>query len=345
MVLTAGVNAVLVGFAIVIVIIALVFAAVTLLRTERKGNYLKPAAPAKSLVSTTSQVKVTPPPLLPVPAANFRVSNLAVNPLEVVEGGTVTVSIKVTNVSSTVGFYYDELKVDGKVVSSQSINLAPVESKLMIFNVVGSGVGEHKVEVGGLDGKFTIPEAKLVVLTLNIEPHQAKEREKIDVTVGVTNKGGVAGRRNLELKLNGEVVIVKEITLTPGQYESVTFEVAEAKAGEHKVEVDDLEEMFNIPAANIIVTNLDINPRNVKEGERVNITVEVANRGGVTGSHKLELKIGGIVLATQEVTVFPKTNQKVSFILSNTKSGFHQVEIGNLSDKIMVGMADDFHPL
>jgi len=356
--LNLEVNAALMGFAIglaiVIVITALIFAAITLTKAEKANKPIKqvtsiaPENPPADKSGAVSSPVVAPAiePITPSepasvaaePAATFSVSDLEVTPLEAKEGETVTVSFRVTNTSHVSGDYHAELRVNGKVVNTEVISLAPGTSKVATFNVVENDAGEHKVEVGELEGKFFIPEANIRVTSLSVNPGQVREGEKVNVAAEVVNTGGVTGSDKLELKLNGKVASVEEITLAPGETKSATFAVAGTGAGEHKVEVGGLKGKFFISEANIYVAALSANPRRVKEGGKVNVVAEVVNTGGAAGSYQLELKLNGVVVAMEKVTVGPGVNQKVNFTL-NLQPGSYKVEIGKFSDRFVVEMA------
>ena len=275
-----------------------------------------------------------------VPDADISVTALDINPRQVREGEKVTVTAEVTNDGGVTGTHKLELKIDGRTAAEKEVSVLPGETELVTFEVVETKAGEHKVEVGGLEDKFVIPEADIGVTALDINPRQAKEGEEVTVTAGVTNDGGVTGTHKLELKIDGRTAAEKEVSVLPGGAELVTFEVFETKAGEHKVEVGGLEDKFVVPEADIGVTALDINPRQVREGEKVTVIAEVTNDGGVTGTHKLELKIDGRTAAEKEVSVLPGETELVTFEVVETKAGEHKVEVGGLEDKFVIPEAD-----
>jgi len=81
---------------------------------------------------------------------------------------------------------------------------------------------------------------------LVIEPGEAKPGQEISISLIVTNIGGAAGTRTLELKVDGEVRSVKSVTLEPGESQVVSFSIIEHMEGEHVVEIADLEGDFSI---------------------------------------------------------------------------------------------------
>ena len=95
-----------------------------------------------------------PPPPPPKPAA-FEVSDLVVSPGEVVEGESVNVTVKVTNVGEEKGTHMVTLKVDRLAEETAEVTLDGGASTTVTFTLVGK-VGEHAVEVDGLKGSFTV---------------------------------------------------------------------------------------------------------------------------------------------------------------------------------------------
>jgi hypothetical protein len=140
--LSPEVNTALIVFAMVTVVVALIFAVFTLAQT---GKIDKRTRSESGVVSVA-----------PVEIATFDVSDLELSPLEAKEWETVTVSFRVTNTSYVSGHYRAELKVNDKVVFVKALELAPQTTKLATLYVVETKAGEYKVKVGGLEGKVIV---------------------------------------------------------------------------------------------------------------------------------------------------------------------------------------------
>jgi hypothetical protein len=82
--------------------------------------------------------------------------------------------------------------------------------------------------------------------SLVISPTEVDIGETVDVTISVTNTGGVAGSYKVTLKINGVVEATKEVTLNPAASETVTFATAKNVAGSYSVEVDGLKGSFTV---------------------------------------------------------------------------------------------------
>jgi len=96
---------------------------------------------------------VTRPGPAPMPG-EFELSNLVIEPTEVLEGNNVTISVNVTNVGETNVTGPITLKLKGAVEASQDVTLAPGESKIVTF-IVAKDAGDYTVAIGTLTGTFT----------------------------------------------------------------------------------------------------------------------------------------------------------------------------------------------
>jgi len=98
--------------------------------------------------------------------------------------------------------------------------------------------------------------AHFVASGLNIEPtveklsvFVTKTGESATITASVANDGGQGGTYTAELKLNGETVDTKTVTLSAGQSRQVSFTVSELEYGQYEVEVAGLADTFTTSRA------------------------------------------------------------------------------------------------
>jgi hypothetical protein len=97
----------------------------------------------------------------PLPPATFTTSALDISPLETGIGGTVTVSVLVTNAGEQEGSYSLNLAVNGTVIETREITMAS-GSQTVVFSTAGDEAGSYSVAVNGLEGSFTVSEAAVV---------------------------------------------------------------------------------------------------------------------------------------------------------------------------------------
>ena len=84
------------------------------------------------------------------------------------------------------------------------------------------------------------------------------------------------------------------------------------------------------------VSNLDVNPEEVKPGETVTIAVDVQNVGEEQGTHELELTIDGLVEQSENVTLDGGGTTSVSFFVQKEIEGPYTLESGGLTGAFLV---------
>ena len=84
----------------------------------------------------------------------FELSNLTIEPEKVMPGGTVYISVDVTNVGEGRGSYPLSLKINGFETDIKVVTLNPGESERVTFTVVVEG--KYDVDLGGMLGNFEI---------------------------------------------------------------------------------------------------------------------------------------------------------------------------------------------
>jgi hypothetical protein len=82
--------------------------------------------------------------------------------------------------------------------------------------------------------------------------------------------------------------------------------------------------------------SLVISPTEVAIGQTVNVSLSVANTGGIAGSYKVTLKINGVVEATKEVTVGAGASETVTFTTSRDVAGSYSVDVNGLTGSFTV---------
>lgn len=90
--------------------------------------------------------------------------------------------------------------------------------------------------------------ASFEVSGLQISPTEADVAEKVNISVTVANTGDLAGSYEVVLKINGQVVSYKKVSVAGGDSEQVTFTTVQGKAGSYSVSIDGLSGKFTIKA-------------------------------------------------------------------------------------------------
>lgn len=180
---------------------------------------------------------------------------------------------------------------------------------------------------------------------LAVTPDEVLIGEEVQVSVLVQNTGDLSGTYTLQLEVNGEVVETKEISLAGHGSVTVHFTVTAEVAGVLGVSIDGLTGRFTVTAppvppptkeAVFVTSNLSVTPALVEPGETVTISIQVANRGDEEGSYLVELKIDGVVVQAERVTLAGGASQTVTFTTSQDKAGIYLVDINGLSQSFTV---------
>ncbi len=93
-----------------------------------------------------------PPPPLP---ARFEVGDLRIS-ARVESGKPVIISLNVANEGEVEGSYELYLKIDGIVKMIKRVTLAARNSQTISFEISDIAIGEHRINVAGLTGQFSV---------------------------------------------------------------------------------------------------------------------------------------------------------------------------------------------
>jgi len=91
-----------------------------------------------------------------------------------------------------------------------------------------------------------------------------------------------------------------------------------------------------VKPASVSASLLDISPQQVKPGQAVTISINVANTGGETGSYNAVLYINGAVEDSQSVSVAGGTSKNVIFTVTKSKAGVYDVSLAGQTGQFEV---------
>ena len=84
------------------------------------------------------------------------------------------------------------------------------------------------------------------------------------------------------------------------------------------------------------VTALNVSPAEVVSGDLADVTVEVKNIGGSEGTYIATLRIDGVEVETEEVTVAVGAKETVEFTVTKDTPGTYYIELDGLSGTLRV---------
>ena len=182
--------------------------------------------------------------------------------------------------------------------------------------------------------------ASFTVTDLSITPAEVYVGESVIISVRVTNTGDLTSSYEVSLKIDNTVVQTKEVTLDGGDSETVSFSVTPDAVREYSVNISGLLGTFEVkelkaPAA-FTTRALTISPAEANTGDRVTISVIVTNTGDLTGTHKVTLKIDGVVVETKEIILTRGASQKVVFTTVKHTAGTYTVDVDRLRGSFVV---------
>ncbi len=207
-----------------------------------------------------------------VPSAQFTLSGLTVNPQNALAGDKVTVKVVISNSGDLGGSYHAVLMAGDIEVTSQEVTLAAGEGRELIFTFSLSSPGEYILKIGGQSAllkvtsvnvppvtqvtpppstspRITPKPAAFVLSALKVDPSEVAFGTPVSVTVTVVNTGEEPGECQVALKLDDAAYQTGTVSLGANQQQNITFKIAKAPVGMHKVAVDGLSTGFKVTAA------------------------------------------------------------------------------------------------
>ena len=190
-------------------------------------------------------------------------------------------------------------------------------------------------------GAVTPPPAVFAVSSLSISPATVNIGETVTISLVVTNTGGKSGSYIVTLDINGVKEADETVTVAAGDSQEVSFSVTKEDAGIYSVTVAELTGSFTVVApAAFSVSDLSLQPAQVKPGEAVTISASVANTGGEPGSYTVVLKIDGVKEAEKTVTIAAGESLDVSFSVTKEEADTYTVTVDGLSGSFTVAPAE-----
>jgi len=183
--------------------------------------------------------------------AEFTVTDLTINPLEVEVFEPILITVNVTNIGDEQGVYMANLTINKVLEQNQTILVLGRNSTIAEFTVIKEVEGNYTVEIDGLSGSFNVKtpsptSSKIRLSNLVVNPYEAWVDEPITVTVTATNLGEEAESLFVRLMIDGSLVEFKKIELAAGATTTVEFTFNATSEGKHTVNVNALTGTFVI---------------------------------------------------------------------------------------------------
>ncbi|WP_435181869.1 PKD domain-containing protein [Halorussus sp. AFM4] len=159
----------------------------------------------------------------------------------VATGDPVEVTATVENRGTAARSATLNLTLDGTAVASETVEVPAGESTEVTLSGPAPAAGTYRVAVGGtavgnLTVRETIP-ADTSVTDVSLNRSTIEAGQRVEITATVENTGGEPGERAVTLRLFGDAVATKNVTVPAGGTAEVTFVREVNAAGNYTVEV------------------------------------------------------------------------------------------------------------
>jgi len=173
------------------------------------------------------------------------------------------------------------------------------------------------------------------VSSLEVQPDACPSGDTVTVTVDVKNVGGREGTYTATLKINGVEVDTKDVVVSAGDTETISFEITKDAPGMYTIDLEGLTGAFKVlKPAEFKVSNLGITPEEVKVGGKVKLIADIENIGEVEGTYTATLKVDGAEVEVKDMVVAAGDTQTISFELTKDDPGLCTIDLDGLTGEV-----------
>ncbi|WP_178917572.1 CHRD domain-containing protein [Natronomonas gomsonensis] len=266
--------------------------------------------------------------LEPVPA-EFTVSGLDPDDIEVVRGEQIDVSARIRNVGDITDIQTVELRIDDEVVAERELELACRSSRRIRFEDIDTdGFDPDEYEYGTFTegdsetGTLTVLRpAEFRVSDLNPEDVTVTQGDLIDVSATIENVGDVSDTQTVEFRVDDEPVAEGRLELDGGESRRIAFEEIDTSEldpdeYEHGIFTEDDSETATLTVLsppNFMVSELEPMDVTVTRGDQIDVSATIENVGEAAGTQTVEFRIGGETIDDQALELDGGASEAVGF--------------------------------
>ena len=183
--------------------------------------------------------------------ATFAFADLTINPIEAFVGEQVQISVNVTNTGELEGNETVNLQINNVLKDAMNITLSGNSSDIVSFTDIENEVGNYTVQIGNLNGTFTLKEAppetsKIVLSNMKVNPYEAWIDDPINVTASAENPTNEVDQLMVKISVDDVVLGSQVVKLDPGTSQIVLFTVNASTEGRHTLKMNSLSGSFTI---------------------------------------------------------------------------------------------------
>jgi len=260
-------------------------------------------------------------------------------PGSVVAGEQLAVEATVTNTGNGEGTQQVKLAVDGESEANTTVTLVPGETASLGFEYTTTAGDTPAVDVAVSSGNETASETVAVAGPASFEvalsglPEGVTAGTQLSGAAVVTNAGEVAGTQSVTVTAGGVQVTDTQMTLGPGETESVGFEYT--PTAEETPELTVAASSANATATETVAVAeraffavaLPSVPAGATVGTELSVTAVVTNVGGTAGTQLVTITAGGEQVTDAAVTLAPGETESVALTYTVTDSDSPEVDL------------------
>jgi len=180
--------------------------------------------------------------IAPQGVGKITVGNIILSSSAVNVGQEVKVSAPVSNTGTAPITYRLGFRVNGTVVETREVSLAPGASTTISFSYKPAFAGTLKVDIedrsASLEVKIPPSAASFSLGSLRASGEKVSTGDKVLISASVTNEGDLAGIYSAEFRVNGQVMETQTVPVEGHSSREVTFTFTPEKAGSYTVEIN-----------------------------------------------------------------------------------------------------------
>ena len=286
--------------------------------------------------------------ILQLEPAEFVVSYPKIEPRQIELGGTVTISVNVTNVGETTGIYNVTLNVEEDlIISVKEITLQGGESEIVEFKFVPEAGGTYDVNIEGMiDTIYVIIPTPVppYLSNLTVTPTEIEIGDNVTISLDIRNMGNQSFTYIVTMRID-ELTLLVDVELESYEAKTVSHTMTPDIIGEYPVWVQGLTGSFTVKApplkpAEFVFSNLVIAPGDwltIDETRHgFTISVDVTNIGEEMGGCTVELKVNDELVDSVDITPFGGGVTATQLFELTRGEGTYEVEVEGCTDSFTV---------
>lgn len=273
-------------------------------------------------VAGTVRVERRPP--------EFEIRDTSVERTTVAVGEEVVVRATVANVGGKQGAFTAELQVDGLTVETRDVTIDAGEEADVPFSYAFDSPGKYELGINGetIDAVNVEPPAEFEVTATSMDRTTVRVGRSVEVKATIANTGGLEGTFTATLEADGEPVATREVTVPPGETETIRFSVDFEERGAYVLGVSgvDVGILYVTECSVAVDERITVDSRSEQTyefdlKERVEVAITAETRDGVDPTLS--------VVGPSSTLVEGTTDDAIDGTVTTVEAGRHEIRFEN----------------